>query len=376
VSGPRRVLVPALHFHRRGGVEIYTYELACALRRLGWEPEMVACLQAGNEPREGFEHTGLAPDGHEQMLDHVERWPAALETFLSGRSPREELIFAAHPYTLPQVGPYARRHGIPMAVVFYGVDAWDLYDSLRIEIERGGTVVAISRYTADAIECQAHPASGPVLLLPPPIDGGRFRPGPPGELSPTVLLTVSRLSMHDGFKGHRTVIDSLAWIVEQLGREVEYWIAGEGPYGEVLLRHARARGAEGRVRLLGFVEDAALPDLYRRADLFVMPSELGRREDGTATGEGFGMVFTEAAACGTPSVGLAHAGAAEAIADGISGITVPDRESVGPAILRLLRDDDERRRLGRRGAEWALDQFGYRSFDARLREIIDHAVSR
>ncbi len=56
--------------------------------------------------------------------------------------------------------------------------------------------------------------------------------------------------------------------------------------------HRRGAGA-GAVRFLGFVPDADLPDLYRLADLYVMPS----------TEEGFGIVYLEAAACGLRVVG-------------------------------------------------------------------------
>ena len=54
------------------------------------------------------------------------------------------------------------------------------------------------------------------------------------------------------------------------------------------------------VRFLGFVPEEDLPDLYRLADLFVMPS----------THEGFGIVYLEAAACGLRVVGGVGGGSA------------------------------------------------------------------
>src|ERR1019366_7963738 len=80
-----------------------------------------------------------------------------------------------------------------------------------------------------------------------------------------------------------------------------------------------------RVRFLGAAELQALTELYRMADLFVMPS----------TGEGFGIAFLEAMASGTPALGLDVGGARDALADGELGTVV--READLPVtIARLL----------------------------------------
>jgi phosphatidylinositol alpha-1,6-mannosyltransferase len=45
-----------------------------------------------------------------------------------------------------------------------------------------------------------------------------------------------------------------------------------------------------------------------------------------STGEGFGIVFIEAMACGTPAIGLAVGGASDALADGELGVCVSEQE--------------------------------------------------
>lgn len=365
-----KILLLTLHFHRRGGVETYTAEFADSLRRQGYEVEIVSCLQSGTGELEGFRHTGLAPEESEAMARHIECWPQVLEEYLENRDPVENMVIAVNPLTLPQAGPYARRHGKPYCTVFYGVEAWDLYDSLKSELRQGGTVVAISRYTAAAIERQVAPAAGPIRLIPPPVDTAKFYPGAVPAGLPRRLLTVSRLGPQDWFKGHEVVLGSLRWLGEQLAEPIEYWIVGEGQQRPALEARARELGLSDCVRFTGFVEDELLPDYYRRADLFVMPSQVGRQPDGIATGEGFGMVFAEAAACGCPSVGLAHGGASEAIADGVSGLALASADDVPGAMLRLLRDRQERDRLGRQAARWAKDQFALPVFDARLQRLL------
>ncbi len=69
----------------------------------------------------------------------------------------------------------------------------------------------------------------------------------------------------------------------------------------------------------------SLVDAYRAADVFVMPS----------TGEGFGIVFLEAMACGTPALGLDADGSRDALADGALGAVVSEAE-LPNAIAHLL----------------------------------------
>jgi phosphatidylinositol alpha-1,6-mannosyltransferase len=69
-----------------------------------------------------------------------------------------------------------------------------------------------------------------------------------------------------------------------------------------------------------------LPDLYRTADLFVMPS----------TGEGFGIVFLQALACGVPVIGGDSDGSCDPLRDGIVGRQV-SADDIG-AVVHAIGD--------------------------------------
>jgi glycosyltransferase involved in cell wall biosynthesis len=71
-------------------------------------------------------------------------------------------------------------------------------------------------------------------------------------------------------------------------------IGGSGPLRSELETQVKVLGLEGCIRFLGYVPEALLPDYYRAADLFVLP---------TAELEGFGLVTVEALASGTPVFG-------------------------------------------------------------------------
>ena len=113
-------------------------------------------------------------------------------------------------------------------------------------------------------------------------------------------------------------------------------IAGGGRDRDRLERLAAELDAP--VRFLGRVPNDDLPLLYGCADIFTM---LCRNRWGGLEQEGFGIVFVEAAACGVPQVAGDSGGAAEAVADGETGIVVSDPDdvqSVVAAFAALLDD--------------------------------------
>jgi phosphatidyl-myo-inositol dimannoside synthase len=188
----------------------------------------------------------------------------------------------------------------------------------------------VSRHTRHALLAYSAIAPERVLVLSNTV-GDVFRPGDGtpfrqqnGLENRRVLLTVGRLDSRERYKGHDRVIAALPGLVAA-GHDVVYVIAGDGDDRVRLEQHARATGTEQRVRFLGNLSAAELVGAYRAADLFVMPS----------TGEGFGISFLEAMACGTPAMGLAAGGAPDALADGSLGTLVSEQE-LGAAIARVL----------------------------------------
>jgi phosphatidylinositol alpha-1,6-mannosyltransferase len=141
-----------------------------------------------------------------------------------------------------------------------------------------------------------------------------------------VLLTVGRMDPRERYKGHDRVVAAIPELVTK-GYDIHYLIIGEGDDRTRLEALARDVGVSERVRFLGRVELQTLVEIYRMADLFVMPS----------TGEGFGVVFLEAMASGTPALGLGVAGATDALADGELGTAASEAEL--PATIARLLDE-------------------------------------
>ena len=109
-----------------------------------------------------------------------------------------------------------------------------------------------------------------------------------------------------------------------------YVIAGTGDDRARLAALARAVGVSDRVLFLGEVGLQELVRAYRMADLFVMPS----------TGEGFGIAFLEAMACGLPAIASTATAGADVLSE-CSGRVLP----VGDvdALVDALRWFDQNR---------------------------------
>jgi glycosyltransferase involved in cell wall biosynthesis len=96
-------------------------------------------------------------------------------------------------------------------------------------------------------------------------------------------------------------------------------------------------------------------DYYNLADAFVMP---GR-------GEGFGIVYLEAMACGVPVVASALDGSREALLDGKLGVLVNplDPASIKQGICEALSRGKD--------VPLGLDYFSGRCFHERVQGIFD-----
>ena len=96
-------------------------------------------------------------------------------------------------------------------------------------------------------------------------------------------------------------------------------------------------GISKSVQLLGHVSDGQLPSLYASADVFAMPNRT--LPDGDT--EGFGLVFLEAAAAGTPSIAGRAGGAVDAVLDGKTGLLVDgtDIGAISFAVTEFLTNE-------------------------------------
>jgi phosphatidylinositol alpha-1,6-mannosyltransferase len=240
------------------------------------------------------------PRGIRQLRAHAGRTGYSIAALQTALMQPVNLVFCGHLFMAPLAAWIARIKSAKLIVQTHGIEAWSRPSKLqRAAVEQADFVLSVSRHTRAAVLSWAAIAPECVLVVPntvremfTPGDGSAQR-AVLGLGDKCVLLTVGRMHARD-----RSRLEALAIQV----------------------------GVSDRVKFLGAVELQTLLEIYRAADLFVMAS----------TGEGFGVSFLEAIACGTPALGLDVAGARDALGDGKLGTAVSENE-LPSAIARLLQ---------------------------------------
>ena len=301
------------------------------------------------------------------------RWRFVAAALASALVARPDVIVVGHVNFAPLA--FLLRLLVPSSphvFIVHGTEVWRPLSSVAIwTLRRARKVLAVSRLTAEQLASLNDLDAANLGLLPCALDpqlveswSAPNRAREARAPNPT-LLTVSRLESVDRYKGVDLVLRALPAVLEQF-HETRYVVVGDGcdrPYLEAL---AREMGVAQAVEFRGRIPPDELAREFERSWLFLLPS----------TGEGFGIVYIEAAWFGAPSLGVRAGGVPEVIEDGVTGVLVQPGDHVGIArgVISLLRDPGALEGMGERARERAARLFGYAAFAANFQRHIRDAV--
>ena len=248
---------------------------------------------------------------------------------------RPDIIFTSWAYPDAwAAAALARAAGLPVVMKVHGSDLLVTHTArvgIVSEAVKGvDGVIAVSEDLARrAVELGADPQR--VRVVYSGVDATVFRPGDRGEArrrlgldpeAPVVLFVGNLVPV----KGLDVLVEACAQLA---GRGVRFglYLVGQGAQRGALERQVAERGLAAHVRFVGPVANALLPDWYRAADVFVLPSR----------SEGVPNVLLEAAACGTRFVATRVGGVPE-VAEWGDGQLVPpgDAAALADAVGRSL----------------------------------------
>jgi len=141
-----------------------------------------------------------------------------------------------------------------------------------------------------------------------------------------VLFTLTRMNSYESYKGYDHVLKALKIYVKEGNTQFKYILAGKADAIELnrIVTMIKDFQLEDYVILAGFIPEDELQDHYQMSDLFIMPSKK----------EGFGIVFIEAAVCGTSVIAGNCDGSIEALLNGELGKLV-DPDNIGELLTQI-----------------------------------------
>ena len=341
-----------------GGIAKYNCDLFNALAAISSDYEIMILPRIG-------ENRGIEVCANlTQKRPILARIPFAVQAVQQTLRWKPDVIYCGHVYHGPLAVLLAKISGAKLVSQLHGAEVWKSLPRRHLQpLQLSNLVLCVSRDTRARYTMQGNRCDNSFVLantVSPAFEpGDRLRARTRYNLGANqVLLSVSRLDTCDSYKGHDRVIEAMPQLANCRSANVVYLIAGEGKDRMRLEQLARQHGVAERVRFLGKVVEADLPDLYRAADLFVLPS----------MGEGFGIVYLEAMACGTPALGLAIGGTADPLSDGELGTLIPVNASLASAISAVLAmDKPDALELSQRVGE----RFGIDAFRKRAAQAFD-----
>jgi glycosyltransferase involved in cell wall biosynthesis len=198
-----------------------------------------------------------------------------------------------------------------------------------------------------------------------PAISGAFRAKHPEVRDRTLLLFLSRI---DRKKGLDLLLPAFARVCKQYPNTALV-IAGGGETTLItdLKKLASSLGIANSILWVGFLDDESKRSALADTDVFVLPSY----------SENFGIAALEAMNAGLPVVVSNQTALHREVAAAQAGITVRCQiEDVENAIIRLVQNADEGRRMGANGRELVNTKFSLGAVIRRTVQIYDQALSQ
>jgi phosphatidyl-myo-inositol dimannoside synthase len=280
---------------------------------------------------------------------------------------RFDLVICGHVNLLPVAVPFAKVKRTPVVLQVHGIEVWKPRAGRSdFWVRHVNAVWSVSEVTRDRMNVWAQLPPTKYRIIPNTIHLERFGLAPRRQelieryklQGRKVIMTLARLAGFERYKGIDEILEIMPRLLEQEPM-LTYLIVGDGDDQDRLQKKATSLGVAQQVVFTGFVQEAQKADHLRLADVFALPGK----------GEGFGIVYLEAMACGVSVVGSQLDGSREALRCGELGeLADPnDPDSIRTSILRALAKPP--------GVPEGLAYFAWQQFQPRVSAGV-HALVR
>lgn len=238
----------------------------------------------------------------------------------------------------------------PVAVTVHGLDVsynnW-LYQKINVaSLKYLDKIICVSESTRQ--DClQRHVPENKLTIIPDGIDANKYTINYKLHTTHYVLLTVGRLVKRKGVEWF------IREVMPQLEKNIQYWVVGKGPEQEKIIKAIQEKNLQDMIKLLGFVSEEKIKEIYYQADLFIMPNIAVKGDR-----EGFGIVALEASASGLLVIASDLEGIKDAVKDGQNGFLVKPQnasEFITKINQLLVSNNDLRQKV----RKYTVDNFSW-----------------
>jgi len=201
------------------------------------------------------------------------------------------------------------------------------------------------------------------------------------KYSDPFIFSAGRLIYQKGFD---ILIRAFKIIHDESPNNISLKIAGNGPDKESLFELTKKLGLNDKVEFLGELNRNEITYYYNECEFFVLTSRCA---------EAFGNVCLEAIAAGKPVIASDVGGVGEIIQNEINGFLIKpiriiqrnakmeqlyeiDERSLASMIKRLIDNPTERRLMGEKGREIAVNNFSWDKIEERYEKVFKMLLSQ
>lgn len=257
-----------------------------------------------------------------------------------------------------------------LILITHGIEVWDKVNILKKQLlQEADKIITVSQFTGNKLMekkinsnkiCILHNTIDPYFDYPRNFEKPDFLKLRYNiDRDEKVILTVCRISSAEKYKGYDKVIETLPGVIK-IFPGTKYLLVGK--HDEIerrrILEKINNLNLKDNVILTGFIPDSELVAHYLLADVFAMPS----------SGEGFGIVFLEAMACGLPVITGNNDGSKEILEMMNYGSSVdPDNlEELSSTIISRLKQE-----IGKEIMKDEVEKiFGFKNYKTTIRNLL------
>jgi N-acetyl-alpha-D-glucosaminyl L-malate synthase BshA len=235
----------------------------------------------------------------------------------------------------------------------------------KFSIAQSDAVTSISKYLAKET-CRTF-GLGDIEIIPNFINAEQYQRRENKALRAELAPRGEKLLMHvSNFRPVKRIGDCIhAFAKVKPHLPARLVLCGDGPERAGAEKLAQEYGLADDVLFAGQVPNIA--DYLSVADLLLVPSET----------ESFGLAALEAMACEVPVIATNTGGLPEVVIDGENGylVSLGDTQTIADRAIEILSDEKKQRMMGRRGREWAVEQFNTERVIPQYERLYERVIS-